>query len=49
MEEGLRATPEFHAGARRPPLLVVGRDYLTIAGKNLFSESDLVSIRARFV
>jgi hypothetical protein len=32
LEEGLGAAPEFHAGARRPPLLVVGLGYFSFAG-----------------
>jgi hypothetical protein len=32
LEGGLGAAPEFHAGARRPPLLVVGLGYFSIAG-----------------
>jgi hypothetical protein len=32
LEEGLGAAPEFHAGARRPPLLAVGLGYFSFAG-----------------
>jgi hypothetical protein len=43
LEEGPWATPEFHAGARRPPLLVDGRDYLTIAGKKALDQFAVAS------
>jgi hypothetical protein len=32
LEEGLGAAPEFHTGARHPPLLVVGLGYFSFAG-----------------
>jgi hypothetical protein len=32
LEEGLGVAPEFHAGARRPPLLAVGLGYFSFAG-----------------
>jgi hypothetical protein len=43
LEEGLWAAPEFHAGARHPPLLVDGHDYPTIAGKRTLDQFTVAS------
>jgi hypothetical protein len=43
LEEGLEAAPEFHAGARRPPLLVVDLGYFTIAGKKPLDQFTIAS------